>query len=78
MISITEIKRRISEHSPAVLDLSGNKHAAVAMILRQGTEGAEALFIERARHPEIESLGERARRVSKKQLAVAKPPAEDR
>lgn len=37
-------------HNPAVLELSDNKHAAVALVLRQYEREVEALFIERARH----------------------------
>lgn len=50
MISLTAIKHRIQSHNHAVLELNDNKHAAVALMLRQREQEVEALFIERARH----------------------------
>jgi len=46
---IEKISRRLAAHEPALLDLSNNRHAAVAMILRPGASELEALFIERTR-----------------------------
>lgn len=50
MISLTDIERRVRTYVPASLEIGGNRHAAVAMILRQRNGGVETLFIERARH----------------------------
>ncbi len=50
MISLSAIKQRVRTYSPAVLELSGNKQAAVALVLRQQKDEVQALFIERARH----------------------------
>lgn len=50
MISLPVIKQHIAAHSPTVLELSDNKHAAIALMLRQNNNEVEALFIERARH----------------------------
>lgn len=50
MISLAAIKQQLRTHNPAVLELSKNRHAAVALVLRQQQHEVEALFIERARH----------------------------
>lgn len=47
---IDDIRKRLSAHRPALLDLDNNRHAAVAMILRPGTDGLDVLFIERSRN----------------------------
>jgi 8-oxo-dGTP pyrophosphatase MutT (NUDIX family) len=44
------IENQIKTYRPAVLRLGQNKHAAVALMLRQTQEHIEALFIERAQH----------------------------
>ena len=49
MISLAAIKQQVRSHRPSVLELGDNKHAAVALMLRQGEEAVETLFIERAR-----------------------------
>ena len=50
MISLSTIKRHVQAHNPVVLELEDNKHAAVALVLRQYSQEVEALFIERASH----------------------------
>lgn len=51
---ITDISNRLAEHTPFIEPSQGaNRHAAVAMILRDGdSDGLETLFIQRAEHPE--------------------------
>ena len=49
MISLAAIKQQVRAHRPCVLELGDNKHAAVALVLRQGDDAVETLFIERAR-----------------------------
>ena len=49
MISLPTIQRHIQAHDPAMLELGDNKHASVALVLRQKRQ-VEALFIERASH----------------------------
>jgi len=47
---IEDISRRLSAREPALMTLDGNRHAAVAMILRPAAGGGlEVLFIERTR-----------------------------
>ena len=50
MISLTAIKKNVMAHRPNVIELGDNKHAAVALMLREGKQGVEALFIERAKN----------------------------
>lgn len=47
---IAKIFSRLSAHEPVLLDPSGNRHAAVAMILRPAGTVLEVLFIERTRN----------------------------
>ena len=50
MISLTAIKKNVKAHRPNGIELGDNKHAAVALMLREGEQGVEALFIERAKN----------------------------
>lgn len=43
-----QIREVFAVRQPAILPLESRRHAAVAMLFRQGPEGAEILFIERA------------------------------
>jgi len=47
---LEHVKRALAAHPPEILPEAGRRRAAVAMILRAGDDGAEVLFIERARH----------------------------
>lgn len=60
MISLAAVKEQVKTHRPSVLELGDNKHAAVALMLRQGEEEVEALFIERARHQDDPWSGQMA------------------
>lgn len=60
MISLLAIKEQVKIHRPRVLEVGDNKHAAVALMLRQGERGVEALFIERARHQDDPWSGQMA------------------
>jgi 8-oxo-dGTP pyrophosphatase MutT (NUDIX family) len=46
--SVSEIRRALAAREPRVLPVVGRRHAAVAMVLRDGESGPEVLFIERA------------------------------
>lgn len=50
MISLADIQRRLADRQPRLLSTDSLRHAAVALILRQGLTGPEVLVIERARH----------------------------
>lgn len=50
MISLTAIKKNVKAHRPNVIELGDNKHAAVALMLREDEQRVEALFIERAKN----------------------------
>ncbi|MDJ0955703.1 MAG: CoA pyrophosphatase [Arenicellales bacterium] len=50
MISLASIKKNVKAHQPNAIDLGDNKHAAVALMLRETEYGVEALFIERAKN----------------------------
>lgn len=61
VISIDHITGSIRGYDAVSLEVSGNKHAAVAMVLRESrSAGVEALFIERARHGEDPWSGQMA------------------
>lgn len=49
-IALKTIEERLREHRPATLELGDDRHAAVAMTMRPGADGAEILFIQRSRH----------------------------
>jgi 8-oxo-dGTP pyrophosphatase MutT (NUDIX family) len=49
VISVDQVRRSLARHSAALLPADGVRHAAVAMVLTEGSSGAEVLFIERAR-----------------------------
>ena len=50
MPSLADIRRLLAGRQPRLLPSGSLRHAAVALILRAGEAGPEALFIERARH----------------------------
>lgn len=50
MLSITQIKQRLDDHQPQSFKLDVKRHAAVALILREGDLGTEMLLIRRAEH----------------------------
>lgn len=49
-MQIENISSRLAAHRPVLLNLENNRHAAVSLILRQGVEDIEVLFIERTRN----------------------------
>jgi len=49
-IDLSTVENQMGSYRPSVLKLGNNKHAAVALILRQTPNHIEALFIERAQH----------------------------
>lgn len=49
-MELVKIKEGLRIHQPEIVDATGSREAAVALILRDGLNGAEILFIERARH----------------------------
>ena len=49
-IPLATIEERLRSHRPSTLELDGNRHAAVAMLIREGRVQPEILFIERSRH----------------------------
>jgi 8-oxo-dGTP pyrophosphatase MutT (NUDIX family) len=50
MPSLADIQRLLADRQPCLLPTGSLKHAAVALVLREGEAGTEVLFIERARH----------------------------
>jgi len=48
--ALAHIARLLAGYEPAHSDMPGLKHAAVALVLREDTEGTSVLFIERAAH----------------------------
>ncbi len=50
-IQLTQIRKCLHAFHARELEREERRHAAVAMLLRQGSSGPEVLFIERARHP---------------------------
>jgi len=48
MIALDDIRRHLVSHRPVLLSPEQRTHAAVALILRQGTSGLQILFVERA------------------------------
>lgn len=46
--TVEQIREVFAVRQPAIFPLEKRRHAAVAMLFRQGSEGAEILFIERA------------------------------
>ena len=49
-LNLTTIVNRLAKQSPEILPPSKRGHAAVAMILKEGTNSPEVLFIIRAQH----------------------------
>ena len=50
MLTIEQIKERLSDYHPQALQRPVNRHAAVAMLLRESGRGMEVLLIRRAEH----------------------------
>lgn len=50
MIQISEIKARLAEHKPQILNVAAKRQAAVALILRESFSEPEVLLIQRAEH----------------------------
>ena len=48
MIALDDIRRALAAHEPRIIDPSGKRQAAVAMLLHEAAAGPEVLFIERA------------------------------
>jgi 8-oxo-dGTP pyrophosphatase MutT (NUDIX family) len=48
VLSLDRIRRALGAHQPVTLDPPERRRAAVALLLRPGEDGPEALFIERA------------------------------
>ncbi len=48
MIALDEVRRALALHAPRLIDPSGKRQAAVAMLLHESAAGPEVLFIERA------------------------------
>ncbi len=48
-IEMSEIRKILNATSPKVVNSTGRKEAAVALLLNEGLQGVELLFIERAR-----------------------------
>jgi len=51
MFDLGRLRKTLNEHNPNLLEKAGLSPAAVALILQQGKQGLEILFIERAPHP---------------------------
>ncbi len=50
MLNIEQIKKRLADYQPPALEQEFERHAAVAMLLRQNSENTEVLLIQRAEH----------------------------
>lgn len=50
MLTIEQIKERLSDYQPQSLQRKVNRYAAVAMLLRESSQGTEVLLIRRAEH----------------------------
>jgi 8-oxo-dGTP pyrophosphatase MutT (NUDIX family) len=50
MIAIRDIEAQLLRRAPQFIEAPALTHAAVALLLREGGDGPEILFIERARH----------------------------
>lgn len=48
-MELAKIRQQLLKYRPDLVELKNTRSAAVALILREGKQGAEALFIERAR-----------------------------
>ena len=60
MTVLSEIRQRLISYHPEVVDDSKRRRAAVSLILTEGAQGAEVLFIERARRAEDPWSGQMA------------------
>ena len=47
-MTVGAIRERLAAHQPALVEDAGHAHAAVAVVLRDGEEGAELVMIRRA------------------------------
>lgn len=59
-IIMADIRARLEAHRPDLLTVSENRHAAVAMVLREVDQQVEMLFIERAKRVEDPWSGQMA------------------
>ena len=50
MISLAAIKISVKAYRANTIELGNNRHAAIALMLREGEQGVEVLFIERAKN----------------------------
>lgn len=50
LLSLKQIRTVLDRHRPALSSADDGRHASVAMILREGAQGPEVLFIRRAEH----------------------------
>ncbi len=50
MLNIEQIRNRLSDHQPQSLQQESDRHAAVAMLLRENSQQTEVLLIRRAEH----------------------------
>lgn len=67
--SLGDVERILNAHEPNTEPTTQvEKHAAVAMLLRDGPSGLEALFIQRAEHPEDPWSGHMALPGGRKEL----------
>ena len=48
-MNLSQVRKLVQNHSPVLVDSANKRPAAVALILQEGGNGAEILFIERAR-----------------------------
>ena len=60
MTVLSEIRQGLNSYQPEVVDDSRRRRAAVSLILTEGAQGAEVLFIERARRVEDPWSGQMA------------------
>ena len=47
-MELTKVRQKLLDYRPNLVDLTNRRSAAVALIMREGKQGAEILFIERA------------------------------
>jgi len=52
MATVERVRTSLAARAPRRVDDERVRRAAVAMVLRDGAQGADVLFIERARHPD--------------------------
>ena len=52
MVDINQVRERLAEHSPQIVNTAAQRQAAVALILRDAGSEPEVLLIQRAEHEE--------------------------